>query len=214
MKKCLLVGLFALAPFAIASADLKVAVIDLSKTFDQYYKTQAAQAKLKTEGDQYQKDYQDMVTDYQHMGEEAQKLQDSANDQTLSKDARDDKAKALTQKKQDLVNMQRKIEEMSSERRRELQEEMARRRKEILDEITKVVNDYSAPQGFDVVLDKTSLSASGAPIMLYNSSKLIDITAEIITKLNATRPPGTPAAAGAPAAPAPATPAAPAVPVN
>ena len=37
-----------------------------------------------------------MITDYEHMGEEAQKLDKAANDPTLSKQAQADKATALT----------------------------------------------------------------------------------------------------------------------
>jgi len=54
----------------------------------------------------------------------------------------------------------------------------------------------------------TPAAASGIPIILYNSSKLIDITADIIAKLNATAPAGGTAPSGA-EAPA-STPAAPA----
>src|SRR5450755_2904674 len=111
MNKLLLVCLLLLAPVSIASADLKVAVIDLSKAFDSYYKTKDAQAKLKEKQDGYQKEIQDLITDYQHMGEEAQTLDKAVKDPTLSQAARDDKSKALDIKKQDLVNLQNKIQE-------------------------------------------------------------------------------------------------------
>ena len=74
---------------------------------------------------------------------------------------------------------------MNTERTNEIKDELYRRHKEILDEITKVVSDYSGPQGFDLVIDKSSASAaSGVSIVLYNSSKLVDITDDIIKQLN------------------------------
>ncbi len=108
--------------------------------------------------------------------------------------------------KQDLMNMQNKVQEMQTERSNEIKDELFRRHKEIVDEITKVINDYSGPQGFDLVIDKSSASAaSGVPIVLYNSSKLIDITADIITLLNKSAPAaGAATTTSAPAAPAPA----------
>ena len=185
MNKLLLVCLLALAPVSMASADLKIAVVDLSKTFDQYYKTKDAQARLKEKQDGYQKDIQALITDYQRMGGEAQTLDKASHDPTLSKAAQDDKSKALDAKKQDLVNMQNKIQEMKVERTREIQDELFRRHKEIVDEISKVINDYSGPQGYDLVIDKSAASAaSGVSLVLYNSSKLIDITADIISLLN------------------------------
>ncbi len=197
MNKLILVCLLAFAPVSLASADLKIAVVDLGKAFDQYYKTKDAQAKLKEKQDTYQKEIQDLITEYQHMGEDAQALNKAAQDPTLSAAARDDKSKALDLKKQDLLTMQNKIQEMRTERTREIQEELLRRHKEIVDEISKVISDYSGPQGYDIVIDKSSQSAaSGVSLILYNSNKLTDITTDIITLLNKSAPAG----AGAPAA--------------
>lgn len=204
MKKYLFLCLLAFAPVSLANADLKVAVVDLGKAFDQYYKTKDASARIEEKKAGYQKEIQEMVAEYQHMSDEAQKLNAAASDPTLSPAARDDKGKALQQKKQDLLNMQNKIQEAQAERSNEIKDELFRRHKEIVDEISKVISEYSGPQGFDLVIDKSSASAaSGVPIVLYNSSKLIDITTDVITKLNA----GAPAAGTAPsgAAPAPAT---------
>jgi Skp family chaperone for outer membrane proteins len=210
MNKLLLVCLFLLAPVTLASADIKIAVVDLSQAFDKYYKTQDAQKLLKQKQDGYQKEIQDLINDYERMGQEAQTLDKAANDPTLSGPARQDKATALNAKKQDLVNLQNKIQEMKVERTKEIQEELFRRHKEIVDEISKVITDYSGPQGFDLVIDKSSASAaSGVSIVLYNSSKLIDITTEIITMLNKAAPAASTAtttSTGTPATPTPATP--------
>jgi outer membrane protein len=199
MNKLLLVCLLFLAPVSIASADLKVAVVDLSKAFEEFYKTKDAQAHLKEKQDGYQKEIQDLVTDYQNMGQEAQALDKQANDPTLSPAAKADKQKALDQKKQDLVNLGNKIQEMTTERKREIQDELFRLHKEIVDEISAVVTAYAGPQGYDLVIDKSSASAaSGVSIVLYSSNKLVDVTPDIIKLLNKNAPP---AAAGDTAAP-------------
>jgi outer membrane protein len=204
MNKLLLACLFLLAPVTLASADLKIAVVDLSKAFDSYYKTKDAQAVLKQKQDGYQKEIQDLINDYERMGQEAQTLDKAANDPTLSQQARADKGTALNAKKQDLVNLQNKIQEMKVERTKEIQEELFRRHKEIVDEISAVITNYSGPQGYDLVIDKSSASAaSGVSIVLYNSSKLIDITADVIGLLNKSAPP----AGAATTTTAPATPA-------
>ena len=200
MNKLLLVCLLVFAPVSFASADLKIAVVDLGKAFDQYYITKEAQGRLKQKQDSYQKEIQDLINDYQRMGEEADTLNKASTDPTLSPTARQDKSTALTAKKQDLVNLGNKIQEMKVERTREIQEELYRRHKEIVDEISKVISDYSGPQGYDLVIDKSSASAaSGVSLVLYNSSKLIDITSEIVTILNKTAP----AAGAAPSGAAP-----------
>ncbi|MCE0498635.1 MAG: OmpH family outer membrane protein [Methylacidiphilales bacterium] len=196
MNKLLLLCLLVLAPISMASADLKVAVIDLGKAFDSYYKTKDAEARIKEKEEAAQKDLTDLTTEYENMQEEAKHLYDASHDPTLSPAAQRDKGTALQQKQQDLITLQNKIQETKVEREREIQDEVMRRHKEILDEITKVVDDYSGPQGFDIVVDKSSASASsGLPVILFNSSKLTDITDEIIRQLNLNAPPAT---AGAP----------------
>ena len=205
MNKFLLVCLLFIAPVSLASADLKIAVVDLSKAFDAYYKTKDAQARIKEKEEGFQKDIQDMKVDYDHMVDEATKLRDASNDATLSQQARDEKKKAFVAKAQDVENMQRKMQETGQERNRELQDEIVRRHKEIVTEITGVVTAYSTPQGFDLVLDKSSSSATGVPVVLFNSNKMTDITTDIIAKLNAGAPPAsaTPAPSGV-GSPAPA----------
>ena len=208
MNKLLLACLLVLAPVSMASADLKIAVVDLSKAFDGYYKTKEAQAKLKEKQDVYQKEIQDQITDYQRMSGEAETLDKAQNDPTLSALARKDKSDALSAKKQDMLNLGNKIQEMKIERTREIQDELMRRHKEIVDEISKVITDYSGPQGYDLVIDKSSQSAaSGVSLVLYNSSKLIDITEQIITLLNKTAPAPGGAVAPSGAASTPAVPA-------
>ena len=120
-----------------------------------------------------------------------------------------------TKKKQELFALKGKLEERKGELDKELNEEMLRRHKEILDQIQQVISAYSGPAGFDLVIDTSSVTpTSGVSIILYKSAKLIDITSDIVTKLNASAP-ATGAAVTAPANPAtPAAPAAPAAPAG
>jgi Skp family chaperone for outer membrane proteins len=195
MKKLLIFCLLALAP-SFAKADLKIAVIDLGKTFDQYSVTGDARKKLNEKHDQYQKELQDMISDYNHMGEELEALIKASQDPTLSKDAQMAKAKAAEDKKQEFLALKNKLEERKNELDKELNDEMLRRHKEILDQITQVVNGYAGPAGYDLVIDTSSVTpTSGVSIILFHSSKLIDITADITKQLNASAPPATASAA-------------------
>ena len=206
MKKFLFFSLLLLLPVSMASADLKIATVDLGKAFDQYYKTKEAAARLKEKQEEAQKEIQDKVTDYQHISDEVAKLDAQSKDQTLSPEARADKAKARDQRGADMQAAGRSIEEFKTERGNELKDEYVRRRKEVVDQITKVIDDYSGPQGFDLVLDKSSASVtSGVPFVLYNSNKLIDITPDIVKKLNADAPAAEAAGATTTTTPAPAT---------
>jgi Skp family chaperone for outer membrane proteins len=196
MKKLLFCVLLALAPVSLASADLKIATIDMGKAFEKYYKTQEIQTHLQEKYKEAQKELQDQVADYQRISDEVSLLDKESKDPTLAPEAQKDKARARDQRGADLQAKQRAIEEFRNERTNELNDEKVRRHQEVLDAILKVVNDYSGPQGFDLVLDKTSTSVSGSPFVLFNSAKLTDITPDVIKLLNASAP--ATAAGGAP----------------
>jgi Skp family chaperone for outer membrane proteins len=207
MKKLLFCALLAFLPFSLASADLKIATIDLGKAFDQYYKTKEIQSHLREKQEEAQKELQDQVADYQRISDEVSTLDKESKDPTLAPEAQKEKARARDQRGADLQAKGRAIEEFKTERTNELKDELVRRHKEVVDEITKVINDYSGPQGFDLVLDKSSASVtSGVPFVLYNSPKLTDITPDIVKLLNASAP--ATAAGGAPAGTAPLIPSA------
>jgi Skp family chaperone for outer membrane proteins len=189
MKKLLFCALLAFLPVSLASADLKIATIDLGKAFDSYYKTKEIQSHLREKQQEAQKELQDQVADYNRISDEVNTLDKESKDPTLAPEAQKEKAKARDQRGADLQAKGRAIEEFKTERTNELKDELVRRHKEVVDEISKVITDYSGPQGFDLVLDRSSASVtSGVPFVLYSSSKLIDITDPIIKTLNANAP--------------------------
>src|SRR5216684_8044050 len=87
---------------AAAQTPSKICIIDLQKVFTEYYKTKEADGRLKEILGNFQKDYQEMLSDYQKSVDEATKLRDDVNNATLSKEMRDEKGKALTIKVQDV----------------------------------------------------------------------------------------------------------------
>jgi Skp family chaperone for outer membrane proteins len=189
MKKFLFFGLLLFVPVSMASADLKVATVDLGKAFDAYYKTKEDQQHLKDKELEAQKEIQDKNAAYQQISDEVAKLDAESKDPTLSPEARQEKAKARDQRGGDLNAAGRALQEFADERKKELQDEFIRRRKEVVDELTAVINTYSTGQGYDLVLDKTSAAAtSGVPIVLFSSSKLTDITTQVIAQENAGAP--------------------------
>jgi outer membrane protein len=201
MKTLLSFALLLFVPVSMASADLKVATIDLGKAFDNYYKTREDAAHLKEKEAEAQKEVSDKNTDYQHVGDEVQKLEQESKDPTLSPEARAERDKAFRQRGADLTAQGHALQAFVNERKSELQDEYVRRRKEVVEAISKVINEYAAAQGYDLVLDKSSASAaSSVPLVLFSSNKLVDITADIIAKENVGAPATVPGAA--PAAPA------------
>lgn len=205
MKKPFLAILLGLLALTGAHAQTKIAVIDLQSVFNNYYKTKDAEAVLKDRAAGFEKEKNEMMSDYQKMVEEAQKLRDASTDKTLSVTAQQDKAKALDAKVQDLRNKEAQMREFASVRQKEFQDQQQRMRGGIVDEINKFISDVGAKEKYTLILDKSGVSMNGTSIVLY-SQDVKDITDDVTKALNATKPANyTPPAASAPApAPAPA----------
>ncbi|MGD9896569.1 MAG: OmpH family outer membrane protein [Candidatus Methylacidiphilaceae bacterium] len=165
---------------------LKIATFDFQKAFSEYYKTKDAEGELQARVATFKKEDQERTNDYRKLAEEAQKLQDGAQDKTLSEAARQERLKAFQSKVQEVQNLQRAIQEFRSTRGRELEERSQRIRQSLIDEISKVVVEVGAKGKYTLVLDKTGRSLNGTPVLLYTQD-LPDLTDEVVRAINATK---------------------------
>ena len=69
-----------------AQAEPKIALIDLRKVFDNYYKTKQADSNLKDEAGDLEKERQEMVESFKKGEAEYKKLMEKANDQAIAAD--------------------------------------------------------------------------------------------------------------------------------
>jgi Skp family chaperone for outer membrane proteins len=189
MKKFFLTGFLALSFGLSASADLKIALVDTGKAFDAYYKTKDTAAKIAAKENTFKKEMQDLQIEYEQSQEEAQTLEMAAKDASLPSDVRKDKDSALAQKVQDLQSMERELKQMGQERAQEIRDQLLRDHQEIADEIMKAITDYAGPHGYDLILDRSAVSQRSITLFPFNAGGVVDITDEIIAKLNASAPP-------------------------
>lgn len=200
MKKSFLAILLGLLAVTGAHAQTKIAVVDLQGVFNNYYKTKDAESVLKDRAAGFEKEKNEMMSDYQKMVEEAQKLRDASLDKTLSDQARQDKAKALDAKVQDVRNKEASMREFAGVRQKEFDDQQRRMRGGIVDEINKFITDLGAKEKYSLILDKSGVSMNGTSIVLY-SQDVKDITDDVTKGLNATKPANyTPPATSTPAA--------------
>ena len=195
MKKHILtLALLIVAPVASIQAQINIAIVNLQKVFNEYNKTQETQALLNERLSQFQKEQQEMQTDFQKLVDETQKLRDQAMDQALTEQARSERRKAFEAKLKQVQDMERKIKEFSSQRMKQFEEQSMRMRQGIIEEITKVVEKFGKDNKFNLILDVSAKSMSATNVALY-ADGLRDITDEVIKTINANRPaPSKPAA--------------------
>lgn len=178
-----------------------IAVVDLKKVFDGYWKTKQADLNLKERAGELDKKRKEMVADYQKSGDEYKKLVESASDSAVSIEERDKRKKSAEGKLRELQEIEQSIGQFDRSARTQLGEQQRNMRDKIVVEIRELVNKKARAVGYAAVLDSAAESAVGTPIVLFNAS-LPDLTEEIISQLNATAPAG----ALQPAAPSPITP--------
>jgi Skp family chaperone for outer membrane proteins len=188
MKKLFLAGFLALSFGLPASADLKIALIDTGKVFDAFYKTKDMAVQIAAKKVAYQKEIANLQAEYDNAEQEADNLEHAVKDTSLSTDVRKNNDAALARKVQDLQSMESELKQMRQTDSDEIKDKLVRSHQEISDQIMKIITDYVSTQGYDLVLD-TSASSTAAPALFpYSSVKIIDLTTEIIAKMNALAP--------------------------
>ena len=189
--------IIALTSAAVHAADLKFGVVDMSKAFSEFHKTKDAADKFKGNIDKAQKEMNDRWSVYKNLMNDMQKLKKEASDPIMTPDARAKRAAEFEEKAKELRALEQEIGEAQNRRSGQLKQEDMQIRKGIYDEILVVVRDKSKAEGYDFVFDKSGMSLSTVPFLVYYKDA-VDVTDQIIVELNKNAP-----AAGA-ATPAPA----------
>ncbi len=208
MKHCpallLLAFVLAFAPATQAAAPAAgaIAVVDLKKIFDGYWKTKQADLNLKDRAGELDKKRKDMVADAQKAEAEYKKLVESASDSAVSIEERDKRKQSAAGKLRELQEIEQSVGQFDRSARAQLAEQQRNLRDKIVAEIREVLNKKAKAAGYGAVLDSAAESAVGTPIVLFNAT-LPDLTEELLSQLNATAPAGV---LKTPLAPAPASP--------
>src|SRR5580658_4392513 len=193
MKKIIHIGLLSvvLAGFALAgrAAEQKIAIFNLRKAFEGYYKTIQSNVALKLEVAEVEKERAQMVENGRKHDEEWRKLIDKANDQAVSAEARDKSKKDAADKYAELESDKQNITEFDRMANTRLREKQRLRRDDIVKEILGVLEAHAKSGGITMVLDPSCTSDNMVPVLLYTNGQ-DDLTDGIIKELNAGAPPG------------------------
>ena len=192
MKTTILILTSCLALAFSAAAQQKIATIDLRKVFDNYWRTKQADANLKDQAADLEKERKIMVDQFQKGDERYKKLLDSANDQALASAERDKRKKDAENELLALRDMEARIKQFDSTSRATLGEKQRRMRDNILAEIRDTVKAAVKKSGHTLVVDTAAETVNGTPIVLF-SAGTDDLTDAILAQLNINAPPTTPA---------------------
>lgn len=192
--------------FATAQENkLKIATVDMQELFKQYYKTNDAQKQINVERARIQKDNNERLARIRELESNLSSLRKQLEDPTINDARKQALFKDWQMQQQEGIALDRERREFLQRRNQALNEKMVQRMKGILEEIRKLVEEQAKKDDYDYVFDKSGLSTSQVPFLLYTKDAT-DITAGLLKDLNKDAPaeslptPGEPA----PELPAPA----------
>jgi len=170
-----------------ASAQTRIGTIDLRKAFDNYWKKKQAEANLKSEKDDVDKELKSQLDDLKKAKEAYQKLLNDANDQAVSSEEREKRKKLAEDKLKQAKDIEDTAVQYERQQNTVLNEKRQRVRDNLISEIRNIVNAKAREHGFTMVFDTAAETVNGTPVMLYNTTDA-DITDEVLKELNAAAP--------------------------
>ena len=178
----------AFAGFARAAdtQNLKIAVIDMQKVFDGYYKTKDAEEKLKAKAKSYQDELKDREKEVEKLKEDFTKLLEETKNPALTEDVKKQKQDAAEKKAQEGRMLLNQFNSLSNTRGKELNEQRSRVRSDIVADIRKEIDAKSKKESYSLVFDKSGMTSTGLPPLLY-SLESFEITTDILKALNANK---------------------------
>ena len=169
------------------AADLKVGVVDMTKAFTEYYKTKDASAKMKSNKDKAMAEMNERFATYKNLLNDVQKKQKEAQDPILTQEARAKSGAEFQDKLKEARALEQEINEFQQRRSMQLKQEEMQLQKGLYDEIVAVVKDKSKTAAYDLVFDKSGVSMTTVPVLLYYKDAT-EFTDEIIVELNKNAP--------------------------
>ena len=170
-----------------ALADQKIAIIDLKKVFDEFYKTKIADAAIKDDAAALDKERKSLTDQYQKLADDYKKALEDANNQAISFDEREKRKKSAEGKLIEINDIEQSIKQFDRTAKSNLEEKQRIAREKILKEIQTIVNNKAKAGGYALVLDSAAEAASRTAVVFYTNGQ-DDLTTPVLKELNANAP--------------------------
>ena len=172
---------------AAQDAKLKIATVDMQQLFKEYYRTTEAQQQINVERARIQKDNNEKLTAIRQIESDIGLLKKQLEDPSNSDQKKAQVYKDHQAKYQEGIQLDKDRREFLGRKNQALNEKMVQRMRGILEEIRKLVEERAKAENFDYVFDKSGMSTSQVPFLLYTKDAT-DITAALLKDLNKDAP--------------------------
>lgn len=184
------VALFAFAATAIglsAQPALKVVTVDMARLYDNYYKTEEVNAKLREAEQRAQEQIDQLNAQGNALVEEYKEMIEQSKNTLLNDMARQKAAEDAERKLEEIQRKQNEVNTFRINTQRSLQQRLLTNRQLMLEEISKVVVDLGKRKGATLIVDRAGPTGIGISNVLY-ADAAFDITEEALAEINRDRP--------------------------
>ena len=184
MKRILAALMLALTVSAGArAAELKIAVIDMEKTFQEYEKTKTIEIKLNQQMEVFKEYSNQLNQQYQNLRKQYEAARDDSQNIAFSGAERENKRQKAQQLYESLKLKEQEMTSYTESRKTQIRDMYTKLRGEVVDEIRKAVHNKAVIEGYTIVLDQSGESLNDVGFVIYVQPGL-DITDSIIQDLN------------------------------
>lgn len=179
-----LAGAVALSAAAAAwGAESRIVFVNLDRVFNEFYKTEQADAQLKEQAEEMTKERQAMLETLRRLQDEFNAAREEAQNTALSDSARSAKRDEAEEKLVEIREQEARIRRWDESRRKQLDEQSRRMRKRIVEEITDTITRFAKTEGCTAIVDSSGQSLNGVEVILYADPQA-DVTEKILELLN------------------------------
>ena len=184
MKRIIAALMLALTMTAgLRAAELKIAVIDMQKAFQEYEKTKTIEIKLNQQMEVFKEYSNQLNQQYQNLRKQYESARDDSQNIAYSSAERENKRQKAQQLYESLKRKEQEMTSYSESRKTQIRDMYTKLRGEVVDEIRKAVHNKAVLEGYTIVLDQSGESLNDVGFVIYVQPGL-DITDAIIQDLN------------------------------
>jgi len=175
------------SPAAAPAAPLRVATVEMAELYRQYFRSAEMEKEMGIHRARLQKENNERLARSKELEDRLGKIRKQLEDPALNESKKQPLFKTWQEGQRELIAVERERGEFVQRRTQAFNEEMVLRMKGILGEIRKIVEREAKAENFDCVFDRSGLSASQVPILLFAKDST-DITAILLDRLNRDAP--------------------------
>ena len=184
MKRIIAALMLALTVTAgVRAAEVKIAVIDMQKAFQEYEKAKTIQIKLTQQTEVFNEYSGQLQQQYQNLRKQYEAARDDSQNIAYTGAERENKRRKAQQLYESLMLKEQEINSYKESRTTQIRDMFAKMREEVLDEIRKAVHNKAVLEGYTIVLDRSGNAMDDVGFVIYYQPNL-DITESIIQDLN------------------------------